>query len=386
MYKKYLLSAVVLFAMFTMVSPQTTHAFWFFDYFKQSNVQKSEDLTGAVVKTSVDDGPQITVCQLVDLFISMKIIPSDQVDRARQAVFGHCSGSSFSSSSFSSSSFSKSSSSSSSTTPYISDINPKSGSVGSKITLSGRGFTKPIQINFGDGMIKIDDSVIFYPCSDDTNIWCIDFKVPSTIDRDCYYQTPKCLVPTIPIKSGRYPIFITNSRGTSNTVYFQVASSSSSSTSSSGSSSSSNGLPLTLSDLSSKSFLIDNGDRAPATSTVKFQFTMNNVGVSPLYVSKTPSVLVSTSTTSGSLGALDLLSVSADSASPLILAGDTNAYYIIPIGSSRRFTLDGFFGKYSTSGAIEFKIIKIYFSDEKKGLQKFNINSGLEKLRAVAIF
>lgn len=133
-----------------------------------------------------------------------------------------------------------------------------------------------------------------------------------------------------------------------------------------------------LSGLSTTITPIDNGTSASATSTVKFIFTLENTGTSDLYVSKTPATLVATSTTTGSLGSLTLLS--ADSST---LSGDASTYYIIPSGSSRKFTLDGSFGKYSTTGTIQFKVTKIYFDDDTTGLQEFNIDFGLENLSAV---
>lgn len=126
---------------------------------------------------------------------------------------------------------------------------------------------------------------------------------------------------------------------------------------------------------------IDNGSSAVATSTVKFVFTLTNTGNNDVYVSKTPSTFVATSTTSGAQGSLTLLS--ADTST---LSGDSSTVYIIPSGSSRKFTLDGSYGKYSTSGAIEFKITKIYFADDSSNLQEFNIDFGLESLRSVSTF
>ena len=136
-----------------------------------------------------------------------------------------------------------------------------------------------------------------------------------------------------------------------------------------------------LSNLSSSQTPIDNGTAAVATSTVKFVFTLSNTGSNDIYVSKTPSTFVATSTTSGSLGSLTLLS--ADSAS---VSGDTTTVYIIPSGTSRKFTLDGSYGKYSTSGAIEFKVTKVYFADDTTNTQEFNVDYGLENLRSVSTF
>lgn len=136
-----------------------------------------------------------------------------------------------------------------------------------------------------------------------------------------------------------------------------------------------------LSSLSTSQTSIDNGTSAVATSTVKFVFTMNNTGSNDVYVSKTPSTFVATSTTSNSLGSLTLLS--ANSAT---LSGDTSTVYIIPSGSNRTFTLDGSYGKYATTGAIEFKITKVYFADDTTNTQEFNIDFGLEGLRAVTTF
>lgn len=136
-----------------------------------------------------------------------------------------------------------------------------------------------------------------------------------------------------------------------------------------------------LSGMSSSQTPIDNGSSAVATTSVKFIFTLSNTGSSDIYVSKTPSTLVATSTTSGSLGSLTILS--ADSST---VSGDTASVYIIPSGSSRKFTLDGSFGKYSTTGAIQFKITKVYFGSAAGSPQAFNIDYGLENLSAITTF
>ncbi|MBM2817939.1 MAG: binding 1 protein [Parcubacteria group bacterium] len=136
-----------------------------------------------------------------------------------------------------------------------------------------------------------------------------------------------------------------------------------------------------LSNMSASQTPNDNGTTAVATSTATFVFTLSNTGSNDIYVSKTPATFLATSTTSGSLGSLTLLS--ADSAT---LSGDTSSVYIIPSGSSRKFTIIGTYGKYSTSGVIEFKITKIYFDDDTSGLQEFNIDYGLESLRSVSTF
>ena len=88
MYKKYLLSVFVLFIAFAVIAPSTASAFWPFDWLKKDSVVEIKN-TAAV---QASDTP--SVCQTVELFIALGIIPPDKANAARQAVSGYCSSSS----------------------------------------------------------------------------------------------------------------------------------------------------------------------------------------------------------------------------------------------------------------------------------------------------
>jgi len=112
---------------------------------------------------------------------------------------------------------------------------------------------------------------------------------------------------------------------------------------------------------------------AGATSTMSFTFTVNNTGSNDIYVSKTPSTFVGTSTTAVT-GGLTLIT------SGTTYSTDGTAYYVIPSGTSRQFTLSGTYGNdgAAAAGIKTFSITRVYFDDDTTGLQEFSINYGLE--------
>ena len=132
---------------------------------------------------------------------------------------------------------------------------------------------------------------------------------------------------------------------------------------------------VSLSGMSASYAMVDNGTAAASTSTVKYLVTLNNTGSNDVYISKTASTFVATSTTAMS-GRLTSLT------SGTTLSGDTSAHFIIPSGGPRSFILEGEYGNDNgTSGSVEFKITTVYFDDDTTGLQEFNITYGLEALR-----
>lgn len=342
MYKKYLLSVFVLFMAYAVVAPNTASAFWPFDYFKQDNIQKIENLTATVAKTSNEKG--VTICQAIETLIAVGIIPSNQADNARKfELQAHwCS-------------------------PSITVLSPNGGEmwkVGQtqKIKWKTENIPSDSTINleiFKEGMEKGHNTVIYKDLSVATTSYNWSVSMPA----------------------GKYRIFANLVLANGANVATDISDAPFIITDSPISSSSSSSSLITLTDLSSSSALIDNGSQAPATSSVRFRFTMNNNSASNTYVSKTPSIFVATSTTSGATG--KLIEINADS---VTLSGDTSAYYIIPSGSSRKFILDGFYGKNSNLGVVVFEITKIYFGSATSSLQALNINSGLENLRSVTTF
>ena len=136
--------------------------------------------------------------------------------------------------------------------------------------------------------------------------------------------------------------------------------------------------------------LNDNGTARAVSATITFRFTFNNTGNTDLYVSANPSLALATSSTIAT-AASTTIPVSLVSASPSNVSGDsavtTNAgYYIIPSNTSRTLiysgTLDNTNG---TAGLQSASVTKVYFDDDTTGLQEFNINFGLEKLKIPAI-
>jgi peptidoglycan hydrolase-like protein with peptidoglycan-binding domain len=115
--------------------------------------------------------------------------------------------------------------------PVISSISPKSGVIGSEITISGSGFTATgNRIKFGDTnsennpkySLKPNKIVCFkYPCPNS-----ITFTVPSTYYVPCLESTPSCAIATRMVQSGTYEVSVINDNGTSNTIKYVVESTS----------------------------------------------------------------------------------------------------------------------------------------------------------------
>lgn len=96
------------------------------------------------------------------------------------------------------------------------------------------------------------------------------------------------------------------------------------------------------------------GQNATTYNTV-FTFTMT-AGNDTLFVSPNPVLFVATSTTGGISGRLTTVQSNPDA-----LAGDTTAYYVIPAGASRQFTISG--SATGTSGdSGVFKITAVNYS------------------------
>ncbi|MDD5720833.1 MAG: IPT/TIG domain-containing protein [Candidatus Pacebacteria bacterium] len=105
----------------------------------------------------------------------------------------------------------------SSTPPFISSISTSSGRVGTQVTIYGTGFNNNYAsnnaINFGMSII---------PNAYSSNNTSMTFTVPTYTNSACLYSTPACVIPQYQIIPGTYPIFVTNTNGISNVVYFTV--------------------------------------------------------------------------------------------------------------------------------------------------------------------
>ena len=136
--------------------------------------------------------------------------------------------------------------------------------------------------------------------------------------------------------------------------------------------------------------LDDNGTTKSVSATITFGFTFNNTGNTDLYISANPSLALATSSTVAT-AASTTIPVSLVVSSPSQVSGDsavtTNAgYYIIPSSTSRSFVYSGTLdNKNGTVGLQSASVTKVYFDDDTTGLQEFNVNFGLEKLKTPAL-
>lgn len=97
----------------------------------------------------------------------------------------------------------------------ISSLSVSSGKTGASITIRGSGFTSSNDVHFGVGG-KRDVS------SSGSGTW-ITFTIPEWISAcDLVQPGYYCGSPVQPVRPGTYPIFVTNSQGTSNIIYFEV--------------------------------------------------------------------------------------------------------------------------------------------------------------------
>lgn len=103
------------------------------------------------------------------------------------------------------------------TTPHtvvsIGSLAPRSGVVGTSVTIRGSGFTSDNTILFGSGV------VIHVPSKNGTSL---TFEVPNGLTPACFYSTPRCLVATRMTTPGDYAVSVRNAHGTSNAITFTV--------------------------------------------------------------------------------------------------------------------------------------------------------------------
>ncbi len=120
-----------------------------------------------------------------------------------------------------------------SSTPVIFGIEPSSGPVGTQVTLTGRWFTADNTVYFDGNLIAhiASSGGVAIACTTDPACipgirQSISFSIPQSISPYC---APGMMCPLYIrlVTPGTYPIYTTNSNGTSNTVYFVVTGSSS---------------------------------------------------------------------------------------------------------------------------------------------------------------
>ncbi len=120
--------------------------------------------------------------------------------------------------------------------------------------------------------------------------------------------------------------------------------------------------------------------------TTTYNFTVTNINSTDLYISKNPSIAISTST----VGSTDNPGVSASSSlsyvstSPATSAGDTTTSYVIPAGSSRSFSYYGMLMSNSINGSRVFRITSINYGTNAQNPSTSHITDGLQSLVLVA--
>lgn len=115
---------------------------------------------------------------------------------------------------------------------------------------------------------------------------------------------------------------------------------------------------------------------------VEFQLSIT-AGDNTLYVSKYTPTAFSTTVGPGQ----DNIFVPTDiTASPTLVAGDTDNYYVIPAGSTREFSVFGTLYRGAGSGLASIQVTAIRFGLSAGSLDTYTINWGLENLRATVQF
>ena len=96
----------------------------------------------------------------------------------------------------------------------ISSLSPASGPAGTQVTITGKGFSS------SDNTVQFSRNTISNLNSGDGNT--LTFIVPSFWAYPCPPNAPLCPGPISPNLPGQYPVYVTNSNGTSNNLTFTV--------------------------------------------------------------------------------------------------------------------------------------------------------------------
>ncbi len=100
-----------------------------------------------------------------------------------------------------------------SSAPVLTSLQPQTGPVGTRVTITGTGFSNIANtVNFG---------VSAYPNVPSTNGTMV-FVIPMATNPPCRNVTPPCEIATALITPGDYMLSITTSDGTSNAMTFTV--------------------------------------------------------------------------------------------------------------------------------------------------------------------
>ncbi len=111
----------------------------------------------------------------------------------------------------------------------IYSITPKSGLVGTEVTVDGFGFMSDNTIHFGSGVIMhvpITSSIAIACTTDPSCVGGIHqsltFAVPTGLTPACFYSSPRCMILTRETTPGNYEVSIENANGGSKTFTFEV--------------------------------------------------------------------------------------------------------------------------------------------------------------------
>jgi hypothetical protein len=96
----------------------------------------------------------------------------------------------------------------------ITSLQPLTGPVGTRVTITGTGFNNRANtINFGGSA---------YPNIISTNGTAIVFVIPTATNPPCRNAMPPCAIVSALITPGTYDVSVTNAQGTSNSMAFTV--------------------------------------------------------------------------------------------------------------------------------------------------------------------
>lgn len=95
----------------------------------------------------------------------------------------------------------------------LSSLAPSRGPVGTKIVLRGSGFAESNTVHFGPGGTA--------NLASSENGTQIVYVIPRGVG-PCDLLGPTCKAPVRSVEPGSYPVFITNARGRSNSLVFEV--------------------------------------------------------------------------------------------------------------------------------------------------------------------
>jgi hypothetical protein len=98
--------------------------------------------------------------------------------------------------------------------PYIHEIAPRQGTVGSQINIEGSGFSatgNTIMFSFG-AILNVNSK----------NGTVLTFTVPGSLNPLCFYAKTPCLMMSKKVIPGKYEVYVKNDNGTSNSVIFEV--------------------------------------------------------------------------------------------------------------------------------------------------------------------